>query len=188
MLKPEGRGLDALGERLTRRLAGGLSRRHALSRLGAWAAAAPLLPLLPVARAQAAPAAAPTGASKTPGAFVRNAQTTDDKACNYWRYCAVDGALCTCCGGGVHSCPPGTQPSPTAWSGTCVNPDDGRSYLVAYRDCCGTSACRSKCDCLGTDRETPPYRPQTDNDIIWCIGLNSMQYHCSTSTLVGLAE
>ena len=189
-----GRGLharmDSLGERWTRRLAGGLSRRHLLSRLGAWAAAAPALPLLPVARAhaQATAGGQPIPPSAAASAFVRNAQTRDDRACDYWRYCAIDGQLCTCCGGGVHTCPPGTQPSPTAWIGTCVNPDDGRSYLVAYRDCCGTSACRSKCDCLASERETPPYRPQTNNDIIWCIGLNTMQYHCSTSTLVGLAE
>lgn len=178
----DGGGLDALGERLTRRLAGGLSRRNLLSRLGAFASAAPLIPLLPVGQARA------QTPSKPASAFVRNAQTKDDTQCTYWRYCAIDGQLCSCCGGGVHSCPPGTQPSPTAWIGTCLNPDDGRSYLIAYRDCCGTSACRSKCDCLGTERETPPYRPQTDNDIIWCIGLNTMQYHCSTAVLVGVAE
>ena len=178
--------LDRIGERLTRRLAHGLSRRHALARLGAWAVAVPALPLLPLSRA-AAQAKAPPSA-KPLGVFARNAQTRDDKACDYWRYCAIDGALCTCCGGGVHTCPAGTQPSPTAWIGTCRNPDDGRDYLVAYRDCCGTSACRSKCDCIGNERETPPYRPQTDNDIIWCLGLDTMQYHCSTSALVGLAE
>ncbi len=170
--------LDGLAERLTRRLAGGLSRRSALARAGAILAAAPLLPVLPVAKAQAA----------TPSTFTRNAQSKDNKACDYWRYCAIDGLLCTCCGGGIHTCPPGTQASPTSWVGTCVNPDDGRSYLIAYRDCCGTSVCHTNCYCDATERETPVYRPQGDNDIIWCFGLSTMSYHCSTAALVGLAE
>ena len=170
--------LDSLAERLTRRLAGGVSRRSALARAGALFAAAPLLPVLPVAKASAA----------TPSTFTRNAQSKDNKACDYWRYCAIDGLLCTCCGGGIHSCPPGTQASPTSWVGTCVNPDDGRSYLIAYRDCCGTSVCHTKCQCDATERETPVYRPQGDNDIIWCFGLSTMSYHCSTAALVGLAE
>ena len=89
--------LDGLGEQLTRRLAGQVSRRSALARAGAFLAAAPLLPVLPVAKAGAA----------TPSAFTRNAQSKDPKACDYWRYCAIDGLLCTCCGGGVHTCPPG---------------------------------------------------------------------------------
>ena len=133
----------------------------------------------PVARAQA---------QKPTDQFTRNAQTTDDKKCNYWRYCAIDGVLCTCCGGGVHTCPPGTTPSPTAWIGTCVNPADNRSYLIAYRDCCGALACRTDCSCVANQRETPSYRPQTDNDIIWCIGLPTMNYHCTTAALAGLAE
>jgi methylamine dehydrogenase light chain len=116
--------LDALGERLARRLAGGISRRSTLARLGAFLAAAPLLPILPVARAEAEP----------PSAFTRNAQTKDAKKCDYWRYCAIDGLLCTCCGGGMH------------------------------------------------------YRPQGDNNIIWCFGLTTMAYHCSTAVLVGMAE
>jgi methylamine dehydrogenase light chain len=169
--------IDRFSERLTRRLACGTSRRSLLSRLGAFAVAAPLIPLLPVSRANA----------ETATAFTRNAQTKDDKKCDYWRYCAIDGALCSCCGGGVHTCPAGTTPSPTAWVGTCVNPDDHRSYLIAYRDCCGAAAC-SRCNCDATDRETPSYRPQTDNNIIWCIGLSTMQYHCSTAVLVGVAE
>lgn len=170
--------LDGLGEQLTRRLAGRLSRRSALARLGATVVAAPLLPVLPVARAEAA----------LPSAFTRNAQTKDPTKCDYWRYCAIDGLLCTCCGGAVHTCPPGTQASPTSWVGTCVNPDDGKSYLIAYRDCCGATPCHTKCHCDGTERETPLYRPQGDNDVIWCFGLTTMAYHCSTAALVGLAE
>jgi len=170
---------DRLGERLTRRLAGRISRRSLFSRLGATLAAAPLLPLLPVARAAAA--------EPPYSDFARNAQATDDKKCNYWRYCAIDGVLCTGCGGGVHTCPPGTQPSATSWVGTCINPQDNKSYLIAYRDCCGASTCRSEAHCDGTEREMPVYRPQGDNEIIWCFGLTSMAYHCSTAALVGPA-
>ena len=167
--------IDDWSEQLTRRLAATISRRSLLSRLGAFFIAAPAFILLPVRRA--APADARTE-------FERDAQSTDDRQCNYWRYCAVDGHLCTCCGGGIHSCPAGSIPSPTAWIGTCVNPDSGKSYLVAYRDCCGKQAC-GQCTCDASDRETPMYRPQTNNDIVWCIGLSSMTYHCTTALLVG---
>ena len=98
----------------------------------AWMAA-PMLPLLPVARSRAADPAKSD--------FERNAQTADATACTYWKYCAADGVLCSCCGGGSHTCPPGAEPSPVSWIGTCLNPDDGRSYVIAYRDCCGKPAC-----------------------------------------------
>jgi methylamine dehydrogenase light chain len=29
--------------------------------------------------------------------------------------------------------------------------------------------------------------PQLNNDIIWCFGTQSMEYHCSTAVLVGAA-
>jgi methylamine dehydrogenase light chain len=173
-------GVDNWGERLTRRLAGQLSRRSALARLGALLVAAPAFPLLPVQRARAADASGGTD-------FSRAAQTTDDQACNYWRYCGIDGNLCSCCGGSTHSCPPGSQPSPTSWIGSCINPADQRSYLIAYRDCCGSSVC-NKCSCLNTDHAMPIYRPQANNHVIWCIGTNTFEYHCSMAVLVGLAE
>jgi methylamine dehydrogenase light chain len=170
--------VDDFGERMVRGLAGRISRRNVLARLGAFLVAAPLMPVLPVARANA----------EAPDEFTRNAQTKDPKQCTYWRYCAIGGVLCSCCGGGVHTCPPGSTPSPTSWVGTCVNPDDGGSYLIAYRDCCGTLACRTKCECEATQRETPEYRPQSSNGIVWCLGLSTMNYHCSTAVLVGRAE
>jgi methylamine dehydrogenase light chain len=173
-------GVDNWGERLTRRLAAQLSRRSALARLGALLVAAPAFPLLPVQRARAADASTGTD-------FSRAAQTTDDQACNYWRYCGIDGNLCSCCGGSTHSCPPGSQPSPTSWIGSCINPADQRAYLIAYRDCCGTSVC-NKCSCLNTDHAMPIYRPQANNHVIWCIGTNTFEYHCSMAVLVGLAE
>ena len=83
------------------------------------------------------------------------------------------------------------SPSPTAWIGTCLNPDDGRSYLIAYRDCCGKDMCEptnAGCYCDGEDRNMPVYRPQSSNDIVWCFGNTSLAYHCSTAVLVGLAS
>jgi methylamine dehydrogenase light chain len=165
-----------------RQLAGRTSRRGLLSRLGLALVAAPVFPVLPVSRASAKDR---SGQAKT--AFARHAQTSDDTQCDYWRYCAIDGSLCTCCGGSLHTCPPGTEPSPTTWVGTCINPDDSRAYLVAYRDCCGSADC-GRCACDNTDRATETSHPQTNNDIIWCFGTTGMEYHCSTAVLVGLAE
>ncbi len=175
---------DSAGEAVARRLARGSSRRSLLHRIGAVLIAAPVFPLLPVSRASAQ-----TGSAGMTD-FERNAQTTDPNACDYWRHCAIDGIICGCCGGGSHTCPPGAEPSPTAWIGTCLNPDDGRSYLIAYRDCCGKGICTptgDNCRCNNTDRELPVYRPQSNNDIIWCFGTSSMEYHCSTAALIGVA-
>jgi len=179
---------DRWTERMSRTLARHTSRRSLLTRLGAVLVGAPLFPLLPVSRAQAATAAQKDKAPLTD--FERNAQSKDPLKCDYWRYCAIDGVLCGCCGGGLHTCPPGASPSPTAWIGTCRNPDDGRSYLIAYRDCCGKSTCTAdkSCDCEGTDRELPVYRPQSNGEILWCFGQSSMIYHCSTAALIGLSS
>ena len=38
--------------------------------------------------------------------------------------------MCDCCGGTFNKCPPGSQASPTSWVGSCINPDDGRAYLM----------------------------------------------------------
>jgi methylamine dehydrogenase light chain len=176
---------DSLGEKVLRRFAGGTSRRGILARLGTALVAAPLFPVLPVSRANAAPAK-PDRGPEAKTTFARGAQVTDNTKCDYWRYCAIDGALCTCCGGGVHTCPAGAEPSPVSWVGTCINPEDGKSYLIAYRDCCGKSYC-NKCNCDNADRETQIYVPQLNNDIIWCFGTQSMEYHCSTAVLVGAA-
>ena len=46
----------------------------------------------------------------------------DPKTCEYWRYCALGGTLCACCGGTHKSCPPGAEASPITWVGTCRNP------------------------------------------------------------------
>ena len=178
---------DGLSERLTRRLAGFTSRRSFIARLGGAMMAAPVLPLLPIGRASAGEPAAKSVAKTD---FERYAQAKDATQCNYWRYCAIDGVLCTCCGGGVHSCPPGAEPSPISWIGTCMNPEDGRSYIVAYRDCCGKPMCTAdkSCACDSVDREMPLYRAQLNNDIVWCFGNQSATYHCSTAVLVSVAN
>jgi methylamine dehydrogenase light chain len=179
--------LDKLGERITRRIAGHTSRRGFLARLGMALVAAPMLPLLPVARARAQNA--PAGA-RDESEFALHAQTKDDTLCTYWRYCAMSGDPCSCSGGGVHTCPAGALPSPTAWIGTCVNPDDKQSYLIAYHDCCGKPSAQPSedCECDGTDGALPIYRPQSDPDITWCFGQPSMTYHCSVAMLVGLSS
>ncbi|GBQ27093.1 methylamine dehydrogenase (amicyanin) light chain [Gluconacetobacter azotocaptans] len=179
--------LDRLGETATRKLAARSSRRGVLGRMSAAMALAPAFPLLPVSRADAASAPAPAA---TLSDFERRAQSKDATKCNYWRHCAIDGVLCGCCGGGVHTCPPGTEPSPVSWIGTCRNPADGRSYVIAYRDCCGRDICATSkdCHCNTADREMPIYRPQASNDIIWCFGTASTAYHCSTAAIVGQAS
>lgn len=177
--------IDGLGEKLLRKFAGNSSRRSFITKLGATIVAAPVFPLLPVSRASAA--SKPDRSPEAKTAFARNAQTKDDTKCDYWRYCAIDGSLCSCCGGGMSSCPPGSEPSPVSWVGTCINPDDGKAYLIAYRDCCGKSAC-GQCNCDNTDRETQLYMPQLNNNVIWCFGTKSMEYHCSTGVLIGKAS
>jgi methylamine dehydrogenase light chain len=108
--------LDELFEKSARSLAKRTSRRSLLATLGQVLTGAALLPLLPIdrtARAQSGP-----GPAAKPSA--------DEQNCQYWKYCAIDGFLCACCGGTSTSCPPGTQPSPITWIGTCHNPGDGR--------------------------------------------------------------
>jgi methylamine dehydrogenase light chain len=183
------RHADKIGEKIVRQIARRSSRRGFLGKIGGALTAVAAIPLLPVARAHAQ--ANGKGKRGPLTDFERNAQTSDPNACDYWRHCAIDGTICGCCGGGPHTCPPGAEPSPTAWVGTCLNPDDGRSYLIAYRDCCGKGGCVAtgeKCNCNSQDRELPVYRPQTNNDIIWCFGNTSMAYHCSTAALIGLGE
>ena len=179
---------DGLIEAFTRGAAQRTSRHGFLSQCGLWLIAASALPLLPVARrAQAGEPPAGKPGRKFASEFANGAQTSDPTRCNYWRYCASDGYLCACCGGGPHTCPPGTSPSPTSWIGSCINPDDGKTYLIAYRDCCGQDSC-GRCLCLGQEGDMPSYRPQVNNDIVWCFGASSMVYHCSSAGLVGLAE
>ena len=166
--------LDRLFERRMRKLAQRSSRRGLLKSLGGLLVGGATLPLLPVARASAQEGVA------------RPVEEGDPNSCDYWRFCAIDGFLCGCCGGSYNSCPPGTEMSPVTWIGTCHNPGDGRNYVISYNDCCGKSSCGA-CLCQRDEGDRPPYRPDKTNDMNWCLGTRSASYHCSTAIVVGLA-
>lgn len=163
--------IDQTAKQQTLKLARLVSRRHFLSRLGAMLAGAATLPLLPVARAL----------GQEP------AEVGDDQSCEYWRYCALGGTLCTCCGGTITSCPPGSEASPITWVGTCRNPVDDRDYLISYNDCCGKPECR-RCSCARHESETPVYRAATANDIHWCSANKSTAINCTVAVVLGVAE
>ena len=165
--------IDRLFEHSSRRLAQHTSRRSLLGMLGQILTGAALVPLLPVDRSSRAEAA--------------DKKASDDPlSCDYWKYCAVDGFLCSCCGGSSNSCPPGTAPSPITWIGTCHNPADGRDYIVSYNDCCGKTSC-GRCFCNRNEREKPLYKLSLNNDINWCMANGNSNYHCSVSVLLGAA-
>ena len=167
--------LDRLFEHSSRSLARRTSRRSLLASLGQLLTGAALLPLLPVDRGGRAWASAATPKPDSP------------ESCEYWKYCAIDGFLCSCCGGTSSTCPPGTAPSPITWIGTCHNPGDGRDYIVSYNDCCGKTSC-GNCECNRNEREKPTYRPSRNNDLNWCMANADSNYHCSVSVLLGVAE
>ena len=161
--------IDENARRTSLALARSLSRRNFLSRLGTFIAGAAAFPLLPVARSFAQGSVDEIG---------------DPQTCEYWRYCAMSGTLCACCGGTRSSCPPGAQPSPIAWVGTCRNPADGRSYLMSYNDCCGKATC-SRCGCHNTEGDKPVYFNSNSSTVLWCFGVEDTSYHCTTSILLG---
>jgi len=164
--------LDDLLSNFSRKVAQNSSRRGVLKKIGVGLLGGSAIPLLPVARAE------------------DNAQAPqeqgDPTSCDYWRYCAVDGFLCECCGGTTNSCPPGTEMSTITWIGTCQNPVDGRHYVISYNDCCGKTQCGT-CLCQRDEGDRPLYRSDISNDINWCLGSESTIYHCSTAVVVGLA-
>ena len=166
--------LDKLTEKGSRSIAQRSSRRGWLRSVGTLLVGSAAVPLLPVARASAADAAA------------MPADPGDPSSCDYWRHCAIDGFLCSCCGGSQHECPTGTEMSPITWIGTCRNPADGRNYIISYNDCCGKSSCGA-CLCNRDEGDRPLYRPQSSNDINWCLGTQSAIYNCSTAIVIGVA-
>src|SRR4029077_13043615 len=106
------RSLDQVVEQSARSLAQRTSRRSLLGLLGRLLTGAAVLPLLPIDRGSRA------HANEThPG-------PDSAESCDYWKYCAIDGFLCACCGGTSTACPPGTAPSPISWVGTCHNARD----------------------------------------------------------------
>ena len=175
--------LDRAAERRARRLAQTTSRRSVLVGVGrALVASAFTLPVLPFDRTGQALAAGAHGA----GARKKGAPTDTD--CDYWRYCSVDGFLCSCCGGSATSCPPGSTASKVAWVGTCRNPNDGKDYLVSYNDCCGKPTVGNSTFCFTNKGERPGYRMGLHNDINWCMANENKGYHCTVSVVVGLAD
>jgi len=163
--------MDKVTGKGSRHLARRTSRRSFITRLGTLMTGAAVLPLLPVARAFSAEPPEEMG---------------DPQSCDYWRYCALGGFLCTCCGGTTSTCPPGSEPSPITWVGTCRNPVDDRDYLISYNDCCGKSVCR-RCGCENSERERPVYFPSKSNAVLWCFGTESRAYHCTVGVILGEA-
>ncbi|NMZ57262.1 methylamine dehydrogenase (amicyanin) light chain [Pseudomonas nitroreducens] len=177
------RWFDEAAELLTRKVARGTSRRGFLGGLGTLLAGAGATTLLPVFRSSAFAQSAPAQ-----GGSAALVESGDPSSCDYWRYCAIDGFLCSCCGGTVNSCPPGTVRSDITWIGTCRNPSDGKDYVISYNDCCGKSNC-GRCVCQRDEGDRPLYRPQSSNDLNWCSGSQAdMPYHCSLSVVIGVKE
>jgi methylamine dehydrogenase light chain len=170
-------------ERSARKVAHSTSRRSALARVGRTLLAGSMaLPVLPFDRTGGQAHAAGAGAG---GGQAKKAP--DETQCDYWRYCGIDGFLCSRCGGTPSSCPPGTEPSKVGWIGTCRNPADGKDYLISYNDCCGKNSC-GRCLCNMNLGERPAYRISLHNDVNWCMANDNNMFHCTTSVIVGLAQ
>lgn len=167
--------MDRATEAGVRNVAQTTGRRSFLAKAGLGLVGATLLPVLPFDRSG-------SGMAHAAG------QASDEYACDYWRYCALDGNLCNSCGGTLTQCPPGSEVSKVSWVGTCTNPSDGKAYLVSYNDCCGRSECDNSPFCNSNEGERPGYRMGLHNDINWCMANASQGYHCTVAALVGLAE
>jgi methylamine dehydrogenase light chain len=166
---------DRAAEAAARRSAQRIGRRSALSAIGKTLVGGALLPLLPFDRS-----------SRALAEDAKPVEPTDAE-CEYWRYCALDGFLCSCCGGSLTSCPPGAEPSKVTWVGTCRNTKDGKDYLISYNDCCGKTSC-GRCFCNANVRERPGYRMGVHNDINWCMANDQNMYHCTVAVLTGVAD
>ena len=81
--------IDRLLEKRARSAAQHASRRGLLKTLGGALVGASAVPLLPVARADGH------------GGPAHPQEQGSDTDCDYWRYCAIDGFLCSCCFSGT---------------------------------------------------------------------------------------
>ena len=170
VLERTGQWLDRRALQGSQQLARHTSRRGFLGKLAAFLFGASSIPLLPVARSLAAPD-----------------EMGDPQSCDYWRYCAISGTLCTCCGGGNTTCPPGSEVSPISWVGTCRNPVDDKEYLISYNDCCGNAFC-ARCSCHRVEGAKPNYFPSKTADLLWCYGTDSRAYTCTVAAVLGAAS
>jgi methylamine dehydrogenase light chain len=180
--------LDRYAERILRSFAGRTSRRSVFTLIGSALVGAATLPLLPVARGEDTEAndGDPNSGLQPPQRSGNPQDPGDQTRCDYWRYCAIDGSLCTCYGGTVSSCPPGTEMSPITWVGTCFNPADKRNYIISYNDCCG-GVLWGRCNCQRNEGDRPVVRPSSNNEVTWCFGTKSQSYTCSTAVIFGVA-
>ena len=181
-----GRMFDAATRKSTRGLAERTSRRGFLGRLGVLLVGSGALPLLPVARSFGAESSSEPDSPVEANGVIPLLEFGDPQSCDYWRYCALGGSLCACCGGTASSCPPGAEVSPITWVGTCRNPADGKQYLISYNDCCGKEIC-PRCYCHRTEGAKPVYFPSKSNNVLWCFGVKSNAYHCTVSAVIGEA-
>ena len=178
--------IDSAIERSARRAARSISRRSFLARLGMALVGGAALPLLPVSRVRADEDPNQAGRAPAPNESSLAGAVADPASCEYWRHCAIDGFLCSCCGGSQTACPPGTQMAPVTWIGTCRNPADGKDYVISYNDCCGKDFC-GRCVCNRNEGDKPAYITPRANDINWCLAAESTVYNCSTAIVIGLA-
>ena len=173
---------DRLFTNSSRHLARHTSRRSFLNKFGLAVLGVTATPLLPMARAES-----PSSKKTKAGEPDASTPQGDETNCQYWRYCALDGFMASCCGGSTHSCPPGTEMSPVAWIGTCRNPLDGKNYIVSYNDCCGKTNCQ-RCFCNRNEGDKPVYYPSKSNDVDWCMGKAGIVYNSTVSIVIGVEQ
>ncbi len=76
--------------------------------------------------------------------------------------------------------------SAITWLGTCLNPTDGKHYVISYNDSCGKGPC-GQCFCHRNEGDKPVYYTHKSNDIDWCMGNVGVVYNSTLSIVVGMA-